>query len=284
MLIDPLTDFGFKKIFANPNHKDITIFLLNSLLDLEKPIREIEFQNLEDSADSLEVRGVIYDILCRDENNREFIVELQRAKQEFFGDRSLFYVCRHLNSQIKKSRLPENRRKRFELLPIYFLGILNFNTFEGEKYIRKGSVRDDDCNKLSDGINLTFVELPKFNVENPKTDREKILYFLKNSEDLNENSFNDPIFEEILDIANYYNLSDSEQLVVDTILNRRLAEIDAIETAKKDFLEQGIEEGKKRRNIEIAKNLLENGVDISIIKLSTGLEIEEIENLQKEKR
>jgi len=47
LFIDPLTDFGFKKIFANENHKNITIDFLNSILGLESPIKSIEFGNLE---------------------------------------------------------------------------------------------------------------------------------------------------------------------------------------------------------------------------------------------
>ena len=43
---------------------------------------------------------------------------------------------------------------------------------------------------------------------------------------------------------------------------------------------EGISEGKNERNIEIAKNLLQNKVDISIIASSTGLSEEEINSLK----
>ena len=127
--IDPLTDFGFKRIFANENYKHITIAFLNAILELGNPIEEIEFQNLESDGEAIEFRGVIYDILCKDIVGRKFIVELQRARQEFFIDRSLFYVCRYLNSQLKKGKT-KTPRKRFQLLPIYFIGIVDFPIFE----------------------------------------------------------------------------------------------------------------------------------------------------------
>jgi len=72
IFINPLTDFGFKRIFANPKHTNITIAFINSILNLENP------------AENYELRGVIYDILCKDNLDRKFIVELQRAKQEFW--------------------------------------------------------------------------------------------------------------------------------------------------------------------------------------------------------
>ncbi len=43
---------------------------------------------------------------------------------------------------------------------------------------------------------------------------------------------------------------------------------------------EGRTEGKSERNIEIAKNLLKNKVDISIIASSTGLSEEEINSLK----
>ena len=46
-------------------------------------------------------------------------------------------------------------------------------------------------------------------------------------------------------------------------------------------MKQGVSQGINQRNMEIAKNLLEQNVDISIIMSATGLKKEEIENLSK---
>jgi len=271
--INPLTDFGFKRIFANPKYTNITIAFINSILNLDNPIIEIEFQNLENPAENYELRGVIYDILCKDNLGRQFIVELQRAKQEFFIDRSLFYVCRYLNSQLKKGK-PEIIKERFKLLPIYFIGILDFQLFNDSDYIRKVNLRDEKCNKIDDTLNFIFVEIPKFNIQNPTNNIEKMLYFLKNSERIQKRIFRNSPFDDIFDLAEYYQLNDDEQRVYDTILNQELAKIDAIETA--------FEDGKKERDIEIAKNLLDV-LDVETIALKTGLTTEEIKNLKGNK-
>ena len=44
-------------------------------------------------------------------------------------------------------------------------------------------------------------------------------------------------------------------------------------------MSQGLEQGKSSRNIEIAKNMLKDNIDISIISKYTGLSKEEIEEL-----
>ena len=51
---------------------------------------------------------------------------------------------------------------------------------------------------------------------------------------------------------------------------------------KREWMEEGLKEGSYKRNIEIAKSLLKNNVDIEIIISSTGLSIEELEKLKME--
>ena len=80
---------------------------------------------------------------------------------------------------------------------------------------------------------------------------------------------------QILELAEYYNLSTEEQNVYDIAFNRAWATFDAVETAKN----KGIEQGKKARDLEIAKNLLDV-LDIETIALKTGLSPDEILSLK----
>ena len=50
----------------------------------------------------------------------------------------------------------------------------------------------------------------------------------------------------------------------------------------KEGIKKGIEEGKNERNIEIAKNLLSQNIDIEIIENATGLSKAEIEKMKQE--
>ena len=62
--IDPFTDFGFKQIFGNENHKNILISFLNDLLDIEHKIVSIEYRNLEQLGLNIVDRKAVYDIYC----------------------------------------------------------------------------------------------------------------------------------------------------------------------------------------------------------------------------
>ena len=49
---------------------------------------------------------------------------------------------------------------------------------------------------------------------------------------------------------------------------------------KEEGIKEGIKEGINQRNIEIAKNLLNENISIELITKTTGLTLKEIENLK----
>ena len=82
-------------------------------------------------------------------------------------------------------------------------------------------------------------------------------------EKLNE----DPIF------INWITKEKDEQMIKNTQLYR------ATQEGINIGISQGINQGMKKEKLEIAKNLLEQNVDIDVIMSATGLTKEEIEKL-----
>ena len=119
--IDPFTDFGFKWIFGTEENKELLISFLNDVLELEDKIVDIEYRNPEKLGLNIYDRKSIYDILCYDEKKNNFIVELQRAKQKYFKDRSIYYTSFPLQEQAQKGDWD------YRLKKIYFLTIVEQN-------------------------------------------------------------------------------------------------------------------------------------------------------------
>ncbi|MFK7003690.1 PD-(D/E)XK nuclease family transposase, partial [Flavobacterium covae] len=84
--INPFTDFGFKKIFGEEASKNLLIDFLNALLPEYDQIKELSFKNTEQLGQSDLDRKAIYDIYCENEKGEKFIVELQKAKQNYFKE------------------------------------------------------------------------------------------------------------------------------------------------------------------------------------------------------
>ena len=140
--IDPFTDFGFKWLFGNEKHKDILIRFLNDLIDdLEYPIVQIEYRNLEKLGLSITDRRAIFDIYCTDSNDDHCIVELQRSKQTYFKDRSIYYTSFPIQEQAKKGSW------NYRLNKVYFIALLEFNIDDDDNYIKKVSLYDEYTKK-----------------------------------------------------------------------------------------------------------------------------------------
>lgn len=96
--ISLLSDYGFKVAFADESD---TLFLrkaLQALIQSETPITQIEFTKGEFVGVTQEARGGIFDLVCVDENQRSFIVEMQLGHYKHFIHRAKFYAFHRYNT------------------------------------------------------------------------------------------------------------------------------------------------------------------------------------------
>lgn len=98
---------------------------------------------------------------------------------------------------------------------------------------------------------------------------EEVLQYLKMSERERR------AYERHLDSVNY------ENDALDTARKEGIEEgrKEGIEEGRKEGIEAGREEGRKEATLQVAKNMLQQGLDISIIAAATGLPEDEIRSL-----
>ncbi len=304
--IDPFTDFGFKWIFGTEEHKDLLISFLNDLLDIESPIVSITYRNLEKLGLNVIDRKAVFDIFCTDENNNNFIVELQRGKQKYFKDRSVYYTSFPIQEQSKKGDWD------YSLNKIFFVGILEFeleNTPK-DKYLSKVQLCDVDSKDIFfDKLTYYYIEMPKFqkSEEELSSHLEYWLYFLNNSTNVTQVPLKlkeDKYISKAFDVAEFLALSPDEQFAYQIDLKARLDYVNVVEYAKEcameegreqglqqgleQCLEQGLEQGREeglqqgkyQEKLEIAKISLDQGLDFQTVSMITGLSILEIQKLK----
>ena len=74
--------------------------------------------------------------------------------------------------------------------------------------------------------------------------------------------------------------SDDEYIGLYTKLSKKELEYNTyIAEAKEEGFNDGVNSGKKNKQLEIAKNLINQNIDINVIIVATGLTKEEIESL-----
>ncbi len=288
--IDPFTDFGFKWLFGTEQNKDLLISFLNDLLEIEHKIIDVEYRNLEKLGLNIIDRKAIFDIYCTDEKKNNFIVELQRSKQKYFKDRSVYYTSFPIQEQSKKGDWD------YQLKKIFFVGILEFemkDNSKNEDYLTKVQLFDMDKKEVFyDKLIYYYVEMPKFKKSEAelKNHLEYWLYTLNNMADLKEipqKLKEDKLIHKAFDVAEFLALSKDEQFAYQIDLKSRLDYKNAFDYAK-EMAEakgkakgkaEGIVEGEKQKTIEIVKNSLSLRLDVETISKLTGLSVEEIKNL-----
>lgn len=273
---NPYTDFGFKKLFGEEGSKDLLIDFLNQLLPDYHQIAELSFKNPEKIASTPKERKAIFDIYCQTAKGERFIVEMQKAKVNFFKDRALFYSTFPIKEQAKKGEWT------FELTPVYFIAILNFHYDEAEerrKFRRDVCLKDQDGDIFYDKFHFKFLQMPLFTKQEHEleTHFDKWVYFLKHLENFDHipSVLNEPIFQRGFEIAELSHLTPRQY---DAYL-KSLMEYSEVKNVSDAAFGDGFEKGELAKALKIAKALKEKNVDINIIIASTGLTKQEIERL-----
>ena len=275
--INPFTDYGFKRLFGEEPNKDLLLDFLNELLkEQEGEITALSYLPNEKLPISVGDRRAIFDIYCTNKKGEQFIVEMQKAEQKFFKDRTIFYSTFPIQEQARN----KDRFWNFELKAVYTIGILDFEFEESDpdKYRHDVQLTEQETkNVFYDKLNYIYLEMPKFQ----KTEKEletrfdKWMFVLKNLPKLERIpvELKENIFLKLFETAEIAKLEPDEYKQYEASVN---AYRDII-NIKSTYLEKGKIEGK----IEIAKEMLQDNEPIQKIMRYTGLSEKEINELKK---
>ena len=285
--IDPMVDFGFKKIFKESGKKQLIIRPLNAIFGLD--IADIDIRESEQLGLTEQERKVTYDMHCDTKDGRSFIIEVQLADQPYFMERAIFYSARTI------SQKGQSGKWNYDFKPVFFLGLLNFDIrhLEPEKadpaqFIYKFSLREDQTHEqMSRALRFAFMEVARFDKtkDECETFEDRFLWMMKNLPTFVEKPelWDDPYFNEFMEQAEFASMSFEEQEAYIASMKQKWDYDNSIEFAEQKGVEkgraEGKEEGKAEQNIENARSLKALGVDIEIIAKALKLPEEQIKAL-----
>lgn len=264
--INPFTDFGFKRLFGEEPSKDLLKDFLNELLREEQgTIIDLQYLNNEQLGNTELDRKAIFDIYCTNQQGEKFIVELQKAKQNYFKDRSVFYSTFPIQEQAQKGN-----EWNFQLKAVYTIGILDF-VFDEDKH------KDNYLNKYRYDIKLTeqetkdvfydkltfiYLAMPKFNksIDEINTHFDKWLYIFKNLSQMQAIPANlqEDIFIKFFSTAEIAQLNRDDMRRYENSLKYYRDMKNSLDTSHEEGIEKGREEG-----IAIGKEIgIEEGKEI----------------------
>lgn len=242
--ISLLTDFGFKRIFGTEPNKRLLIDFLNTLLPAHHRIRDVDFKNNEHLGSTQLDRKAIFDIYCQAESGERFVVEIQKAKQNFFKDRSVYYATFPIQEQAIKGDWD------FELSAVYTIGILDF-IFDDHKHdaelLHTVELKNQRGDVFYDKLKFIYIELPKFqkSLDELETHFDKWLFLFRYLADLTDRPIplQEDIFNELFEVAEIAQFSTTEQASYQNSLKYYRDMNNVVNTSRQEGKEEGMQEG-----------------------------------------
>ncbi|PIE78569.1 MAG: hypothetical protein CSA15_07135, partial [Candidatus Delongbacteria bacterium] len=186
----------------------------------------------------------MFDLYCTNEKGEKFVVELQKTKQKFFKDRTIYYSTFPIQEQAQKGS-----DWNFKLEKVYTIAILDFEFDEDKKYPNKFrydvKLKELETNKVFyDKLTFIYLEMPKFNknIDELETHFDKWLYIIKNLHKLDKipDKLRESIFLQLFETAEIAKFSREEYQDYEDSLKYYRDLKNSLDTAK----EEGRIEGK----------------------------------------
>ena len=280
-LLDPKMDFVFKNIFGSEKHPNILISFLNATLKPKDLITAVEIKNTDLNKGYIEDKFSRLDVKATTSNNEIINIEIQLKNEYNMIKRSLFYWSKLYSEQL-------NEGEDYSVLKrTICINILNFKYLKTRKFHSGYRLKEIYSNEeLTDVAEIHFIEIPKLE---EGTDEKDMLVawieFLKNPESEKVRSLEMSIDEireakdELIRMSNDDTQRELYEIRAKTLKDKISALNEAERKGIKKGRQEGIKEGEKSKAIEIAKSLINIGLDKETISKSTGLTLSEIEKL-----
>ena len=205
---DLLVDEVFKLVFGRESTKDVMIEFLNQVIP-DRRIVDLQFMDKEMHPLERDTKGSVYDMFCKTDDGSRLIVEVQRRKQPFYPERTLYYSTFQIQSQVDAGS------EYYDFLPVYVISILNFkmaHNLESNDVLTIYRLYEQTSHQLlTDRLTFIFIELPKFKKTLDDLDGnilEGMYFCFKNMATLDERPdvLDHRIFTRIFAVAELYNM------------------------------------------------------------------------------
>lgn len=284
--IDLKLDYSFKRVFGTEGNEDLLLLLVNYILP-EKHIRSVVLGPQEQKGDYEEARDCVFDVYCTTDDGSKLVIEIQLNDKNDFARRMVYYSGFPIRNQVKAGEGFYNYND------VYVIGILDF-LLPGHMTMVASPINsftyrnDSDTSiQLTTCSTLVTVELPKFrkSLSELESVGDKMMYCFRYQSTFNSipKELQCPELEKLFGISNFASLTENEQNMYMREFKEKMDRLSELHTAECKGLEKGLEkgraEGRAEANLQMAKDMKQKNLPVSLISELTHLSVEEIERL-----
>ena len=265
----------------------IAIFGNVDINDVKGKVRLLPNELKQTSAkDTRSKSDIIADYFRDEKNTDKYIVEMNSSKKMPW--RNVFYAYKVAGGGISIDN--DKYVKKYDTILIDFNAFTNVENDLVEMITmryKNGRIYDDSTKIFE--VNMAKAKDMSYNYANKQEEQVAIISRMfmttslleldKESNELMGKKDTEKLVSRARELSSdgeYIRLFDKEENYKELIRNTELAE------AREEGVKQGFEQGSKNKAMDIAKNLIEAGLDNNKISEFTGLPIKEIESLIKE--
>ena len=273
--LKPLNDFIFKKLFGEKGDEPMLLSFLNAILNRtqKEELTEIEIiENKELTKELIEDKTGRIDVRAKTIKGGQIDIEVQLADQDNMNKRTLFYWGKLYLEGIKQG---EDYRK---LTKVITINLLDFRFLETKDYHSSFHLWEDIQKEymLTDLVEIHFIELPKFReIGDTHYENEALKRWLT----FLEKDISREVLEELMEMEPAIKMAEEKLDYLssdpETIELYKAREYSAHERANL------LSTGMNRAKLDMAKKLLDKGMDIDAIVEITELSIEQVKKLQE---
>ena len=269
-------------LFGTPGNEPLLLHFLNAVLesDGQLPTASVEVRNPFNPATFATEKYSILDVKATDERGDIFAVEFQTSERQAFAERMTYYGCRSFGGQMYLGT------KYSSLQAVIAIAVTTFEMFRQLKSIHNSfrlTAKADASVVFTEKLQMHILEAAKEKIDRiselpPALGAWVNFYYhshLKSEEDMTALLQDQPAVQQAYGKYQQFN-RDERMRALDEAHQRFLNDqASDLEEAR----DSGRDEGKSERNIEIARNMKNEGFDAGVISKMTGLSSVDIERL-----
>ena len=273
-------DYIFKNLFGINGKEENLKGLLQAILKIK--IESLQIENPEIPPQYKEDKKGILDVRAKLSDGTTVFIEMQVNNEHNIGERITFYLCRVYSNTIKSGGLYNKIEKTIAIV------LINFSYFNRKEYHQIAHLKFEECrdkDEIVDDIEdieskvvtvkleLHIIDLKKFNkINHPKGELADWLnLIIGNEEEIEMCAKRNKVIKRVNE--------ENKKLSVDKDMQEQYWYEEKTLYARNTEISVAEEEGKKQKQLEIAKKMKDRNKTMEEIIELTELSKEEIEKL-----
>jgi len=279
-------DYAIKYLLKDKGDYSIVEGFISALLKTigYKDVKIVALLETESNKEDSKSKRSLADVIVEDEDHHKYIIEIERNVKDSFIHKSCFNTSRLIVDNLAQ------REDYTQIVKVFHISLLYFPVGQGVIYHGKTiiheietneklsvHIRNQETQQIFDATDILpeycYISVPLFN-DRLEKEIDDWLYVMKY--DNIPVKFHSPYMQQVAEKLSILKMTPTERANYSYYRKKLYNDRDELQAAEA----RGVDKGKMEEKTTIAKSLLQAGVSISVIALSTGLSPAEIEQLK----